>query len=339
MTQQHFFDRYKFNIRTDKIGGGSFGTVYKAYDTVRDREVAIKVSETKTYGDKEFSLTKEFEAIGDLPEHANLAFYEAVFSFDMPTGIYDYAIMQYYPSGNLSSYLKSNDLSLESKETLIIGILKGIAHLHQHGVVHRDLKPSNILVVDRDGTIIPKITDFGLSKKANQRNANFTNSFAGGTLQYSSPEQLKGRPLKLNTDLWSFGCIAYEILKGEPLFTSENRTASAEAEKELVEAILSGNHIEKTKEVPSKWKNILDSCLELDAEKRVQNTTELLQNLNMGIAIPVAQKSKFNVDATNVRKEISDIETKVFQGNEESHLPKKEPSVGIEEPESQKKKK
>ena len=213
MTQEEFRKRYDFNIKTDNIGGGSFGTVYKAYDNVLDREVAIKVSEVKNVGDKEFSLLEEYKAIENLSEHQNIANYEKVYRFDSFPATYDYGIMQYYSLGNLSHYLKNNEVSIEKRESITKGILEGIAFLHQHKVVHRDLKPSNILVVDRRGQIIPKITDFGLSKQAESdgKASRFTNSFAGGTLQYSSPEQLKGLPLKLNTDLWSFGAIAYEI--------------------------------------------------------------------------------------------------------------------------------
>jgi serine/threonine protein kinase len=223
MNQQEFRKRYEFDIETDSIGGGSFGTVYKAYDTVLDIEVAIKVSEVKNVGDKEFSLLEEYKAIEGISDHKNIANYEKVYRFKSFPAIYDYGIMQYYALGNLSNYLKKNDVSLTKRESITKGILEGIAFLHQHKVVHRDLKPSNILVVDRRGVIIPKITDFGLSKQAeaDEKASRFTNSFAGGTLQYSSPEQLKGLPLKLNTDLWSFGVIAYEILTGKTLLKSK----------------------------------------------------------------------------------------------------------------------
>ena len=204
MTQQEFTQRYQFSIKTDKIGGGSFGTVYKAYDNALDREVAIKVSEVKIVGDKEFSLLEEFKAIENLSVHQNIANYEEVYRFESFPTVFDYGIMQYYSLGNLSHYLKNNEVSILDREKITRGVLEGIAFLHQHNVVHRDLKPSNILVVDRRGEIIPKITDFGLSKQAegDGKASRFTNSFAGGTLQYSSPEQLKGLPLKLNTDLW-----------------------------------------------------------------------------------------------------------------------------------------
>ena len=81
MTQKEFRKRYVFNIKTDNIGGGSFGTVYKAYDNILDREVAIKVSEVKFVGDKEFSLLEEYKAIEHLPISMYIANYEGVFRF------------------------------------------------------------------------------------------------------------------------------------------------------------------------------------------------------------------------------------------------------------------
>lgn len=167
MTQQEFFNRYKYNVRTDKIGGGAFGTVYKAFDEVLNREVAIKVSEVKIIGDKEFSLKDEFDAIKDLPPHKNIANYEELHTIEMPNGVFDYAIMQFYKDGNLSDAIK-NGFTEEQKEQISIDLLKGIQHLHHHKIVHRDLKPGNILVVQRQDKIIPVITDFGLSKQTSQ---------------------------------------------------------------------------------------------------------------------------------------------------------------------------
>ena len=105
MTQQEFFKRFTYSVSTDRIGGGGFGTVYKAKDHVLHRTVAIKVSEVKTTADgqKTFSLKDEFEALNHVPKHPNIANYEEFYSFEMPNGVFDYAVMQYYPDGNLSN--------------------------------------------------------------------------------------------------------------------------------------------------------------------------------------------------------------------------------------------
>ena len=335
MTQQEFRKRYEFDLKTDNIGGGSFGTVYKAYDTVLDREVAIKVSEVKTVGDKEFSLLEEYKAIENLTEHKNIANYEKVYRFESFPAIYDYGIMQYYALGNLSHYLKNNEVSLAKRQSITKDILVGIAFLHQHKVVHRDLKPSNILVVDRRGKIIPKITDFGLSKQAegDGKASRFTNSFAGGTLQYSSPEQLKGLPLKLNTDLWSFGAIAYEILTGKTLFEADSQgTASAEWQNSITQKILHSDVSKELEKLPVKWQKVVTACLEKDVNKRIQNTSSLFSILNGDENV---QKENFEEKETIVKpkKSFKEKESTSTNNNDETRIKGKEKKVPIKEKE------
>src|SRR5690606_11717336 len=136
MTQQEFFNRYHYNIRTDKLGEGAFGKVYKAYDKVLDREVAIKVAEVK-YAESghEMSLRKEFVAVRDLAPHVNIANYEAVYTFESPQhGIYDYAVIQYYPHGNLKTLMDSGALTKAQKEDIALQLLDGLEFLHNHRI-------------------------------------------------------------------------------------------------------------------------------------------------------------------------------------------------------------
>jgi len=295
MNQQDFFSRYRFNVRTDKLGGGSFGTVYKAYDTVLDKEVAIKVSEVKVMGGKEFSLMDEFRAIENLPPHPNIANYEKVFTFDMPQGVYDYAIIQYYPHGNLKDLIKERKLTEAEKISVARQLLTGLAFLHQNRVVHRDLKPSNILIHirnrDNGEEIIPKIADFGLSKIAEGGNSRFDNSFGGGTLEYSSPEQLMGRELRFNTDLWAYSVIVYELFTGLPLFAPQTQsTGSVQREKEIYDQILHGEIAQKLEALPEKWKKDMLSCLVKEPDKRVKSASELSIITDDGIEIEVPQQ-------------------------------------------------
>lgn len=333
MTEEEFFKRYSFNVRKDKIGGGSFGTVYKAYDNVLDREVAVKVSEVRMSGDKEFSLRAEFKAIEKLPPHANIANYEEVHTFESFNGVFDYAIMQYYPLGNLDHFLSNNSLDVSKKEDLILAILEGISHLHNFHIVQRDLKPSNILIVDRKGKLIPKITDFGLSKQAGTEAeaARFTNSFAGGTLQYCSPEQIKGLPLKLNTDLWSFGAIAFEIFMGYPLFQVEGRTsASAEWQNEVSKKILYDDYSEKLDKLPKNWAAVVGACLERDMDRRAQNAQELLSILNADAMVNSAPTEVFSSADNNATKIFNETSDK-----KEADLPKETQQEKKAEPKAQ----
>ncbi len=283
MTQREFFKRYQYDLREDKLGGGAFGTVYKAYDNVLDRTVAIKIAEVKTFGEKTFSLLDEFKAIQELPPHVNIANYEQVYTFEQPNGVFDYAVIQYYPHGTLKDIIKNEKLSQKQKEDIALQILNGLEFLHNHNVVHRDMKPSNILIHKRkNGEIIPKIADFGLSKKSEvTAQSRFTNSFGGGTLEYSSPEQLKGQTLRFNTDLWAWAVIVYELFTGKMLFQPKGNhsTGSAEREKELFEQILSKTVNEDLFQLPTKWHNVLPLCLEKNPNKRIKTAQQIKEIL------------------------------------------------------------
>lgn len=283
MTQEEFFKRYTYNVRNDKIGGGGFGTVYRAYDNTLHREVAIKVSEVKTATNgKTFSLKDEFDALENLPKHPNIANYEQFYRFESPQGVFDYAIMQYYPDGNLSNAFEKG-LSYGQKEEIAQQLLEGIDFLHHHNVVHRDLKPGNILIVNHGGNIIPLITDFGLSKTANiGGSGEFSNSFGGGTPRYSSPEQLRGKPLKMNTDLWSYGTVVYELFTGKQLFEAGSGAAnSAEADHEIYNKIVNGVIGDHNAYIPMQWKQVVERCIVVNPQQRVQNAEELRKIIGM----------------------------------------------------------
>ena len=278
MTQEEFFKRYTYSPSRDRIGGGGFGTVYKAKDTVLHRELAIKVSEVKTTpdGQKTFSLKDEFEALSHVPKHPNIANYEEFYSYESPQGLFDYAVMQYYPDGNLSHAIKQG-LTAEQKEDIATQLLEGIDFLHKHKVVHRDLKPGNILIVRDGDKIIPLITDFGLSKAAGVVDGSvFTNSFGGGTPRYSSPEQLQGQPLRLNTDLWSYGAILYELFTGEQLFSAGSGAANtAQADLEIYNKIVNGD-VSGLGKMPETWRKVAERCLVVDPTKRAKDAETLL---------------------------------------------------------------
>lgn len=325
MTQQEFLKRYTYNLREDKLGGGAFGTVYRAYDNVLDKTVAIKIAEVKTFGDKEFSLLDEFEAIRGLPEHQNIANYERVFTFEQPNGVFDYAIIQYYPHGNLSDIIKNEPLTQEQKEDIALQILDGLEFLHTHNVVHRDMKPSNILIHKRkNGRIIPKIADFGLSKQADTiAQSRFTNSFGGGTLEYSSPEQLRGQALRLNTDLWAWAVMTYELFTGIMLFAPDgsHSTGSAEREKELFEQILNKDVSQALSVLPNNWQNALSQCLERDANKRIKSTEEIKSLLKGNMPAPDTEATQITVK--DEAKVLENKRKEKFIDNFKSDNPKK----------------
>ena len=285
MTQQEFQQRYSYNPATDKLGEGGFGSVFKAYDTHRDRWVALKIAKVNPEYES-IRLKREVEMVAQLPSHPNIAYYEACYTFSSFDGEYDFGILQYYAEGNLMQWMRGDaahdrgvarNAPTEQKTALLIQMLEGVDFLHQNGIIHRDLKPQNILMANRRGEYIPKITDFGISKQLDvNRSSVFSNSIAGaGTLAYASPEQLGDHEIRKNTDLWSFGVIAFQLFTGKlPFNTGEYASTSEEGRMELFRQIKSGQLPKEINSLPEVWQTLVRRCLITDPAQRIKNARE-----------------------------------------------------------------
>ena len=288
MTQEQFFSRYTYDVDTDLLGSGGFGKVYKAFDEIRNRYVAIKVSEVVKEREN-LSLMKEVELASSLPEHKNVAHYEGCHRFKTPHGTFDYGILQYYPMGNLSQLVKSKKLSDTGKVKVANGIIHGIHHLHSNSIIHRDLKSANILIAEgSQGEFVPKIADFGLSKQfAENDKSYFSNSIAGGSLLYVAPEQLEGKELRKNVDLWSLGVVLYELFEGETPFRASVDDGSEKARAEIIKLIENADIPNRINSIPSPWKGIIESCLIADPEKRIKSIEEIKRTLDLGNGVTI----------------------------------------------------
>ena len=281
MDKQTFKERFEFDKQKDKLGHGSFGEVYKAYDHEKDVWVAIKKSQVKIIDSKEFGLIEEFKATKNLRVHKYIANYEDVFRFETDFDIYDFAIMQYYSEGNLDQLLSREKLSFNQKDSILKGLYNGVAFLHKNNIIHRDLKPSNILISKNTrGEYIPKIADFGLAKIVDSNiNGSISNSFLGGTLEYSSPEQYHGHKLNFNTDIWSLGVITYEVLLGEKPFSADGVTGSPDAKRAIFfKKIFEEPIPEKHKECTKPYDVIIKNSLIKNPEDRYQKVDEIIQS-------------------------------------------------------------
>jgi len=312
MFQSDFLSRYKYNTRTDLLGGGGFGKVYRAYDDLRDRYVAIKIAEV-TEGFEHLSLKSEAELSKTLSVHKNIAYYEDCYRFEMPNGLYDYGILQYYPAGNLSDVIKKGDLNDQQKTQLAKGIINGLSFLHKNQIVHRDLKSSNILISVKDEEYIAKITDFGLSKAVENIDKTFkTNSFVGGSIKYSAPEQLLNTKVKGNVDIWSLGVILFELFVGKVPFDTENdKGSSGFLRMESIKRITSGDIPPEITSIPSPYRQIIEKCLVVDPDIRVQTINEIETFLQTVTEIS-ENPQKFDDDATFIvsKKETFDLSEK-----------------------------
>lgn len=282
MTQQEFTQRYTYDAATDLLGDGGFGRVYRAYDNYEHEYVALKI-QTVDPKHPELRLKGEVSKVQQYT-HRYIAKYKDCYTFSTINGEIDVAVMKYYKDGSLYDLMHSNKLTTAMKYTILTQILEGLAFLHSHNIIHRDLKPQNILIVEHDGRYAPLITDFGISKQLNDGESSaVSNSILGGTRSYASPEQLKERSIRKNTDLWSFGIIAYQMLIGElPFNCGTFSPTSEEGRLEHFRQMTSGILPDALNGISEPWQTLIRKCLEVDNAKRVQRVDECLLVLSAG---------------------------------------------------------
>ncbi|MPR32311.1 serine/threonine-protein kinase [Salmonirosea aquatica] len=275
-----FSKRYPIQFGDDSswLGTGTYGKVIKVEDQVETEWVAIKISEYR-YDDAK-SLKAEVELAQKVPRHANIARYDACYRLETEVGVSDFAIMKYYPEGNLADLLKSRRLSDAELRELVGGILEGLKVLHQKRIVHRDFKPANILISrDNRGRLIPKIADFGLSKFVSDDEidrSDFDLSDGRGTPSYKAPEQIMGGRVSFNLDLWAFGVILYEMITGEKPFTAGSQSTEPTQRRELERRITTVQLPERLDAVPEPYQSMIRLCLVRDIRQRVRKPDELL---------------------------------------------------------------
>jgi len=202
-----------FVIR-ELIGHGGMATVYRAYQSSVNRDVALKVIELtdSSWHDPSFQrrFTKEAEVIAAL-EHIHIL---PVFDYGITDQV-AYIAMRLLRGGTLREVIKDGPLSVDRAADLFRQIARGLAYAHRKGVIHRDLKPSNIMLDDAGNALL---TDFGLAKLMGDPLELTKSGNIVGTPTYMSPEQLRGDPLDHRSDIYSLGVVLYYMLVGRPPF-------------------------------------------------------------------------------------------------------------------------
>ena len=210
---QKINDRYEV-IRA--IGEGGMANVYLGYDTILDRNVAIKILRGDLSNDEKFVRRFQREALSA----SSLAHPNIVEMYDVgeDDNVY-YIVMEYVEGKTLKQLLKKRgSLTLSEAIDIMLQLTDGMAHAHDSYIIHRDLKPQNIMIKD-DGQI--KITDFGIAMALNATQLTQTNSVMG-SVHYLPPEQASGKGCTIKSDIYSMGIIFYELLTGSLPFKGEN---------------------------------------------------------------------------------------------------------------------
>jgi serine/threonine-protein kinase len=225
MTQPRLLgDRYELD---GVVGRGGMAEVYRARDLRLDRTVAIKTLRTDLARDATFQarFRREAQSSASLNNPSIVAVYDTgedlVSGFPVP-----FIVMEFVDGRTVRDLLiEGHRLLPERTLEIVSGVLRALEYSHQAGIVHRDIKPGNVMVT-RNGDI--KVMDFGIARAMNDEQATMTQTAQViGTAQYLSPEQARGERVDARSDLYSTGCLMYELLTGRPPFTGDSPVAIA----------------------------------------------------------------------------------------------------------------
>ena len=206
----------------EMIGTGGMADVYIAQDQRLSREVAIKILRSDLAKDPLFvaRFRKEAKAAAGLNHPAVVAVYD---SGEEPA---PYIVMELVSGHTLRDLIHDGErLPLQRALEIAEGVLAGLEYSHARQIVHRDIKPANVMITDKGDV---KVMDFGIARAMDDLGATLTSTWnVVGTAQYLSPEQAVGEPADLRSDIYSAGCLLFELLSGQPPFTGETPVSIA----------------------------------------------------------------------------------------------------------------
>lgn len=283
------------------IGAGGMAMVYRAYDTLDDRTVAIKILKDEFSANDEFirRFKNESKAIAVL-NHPNI-----VKVYDVSFGdVIQYIVMEYIDGITLKEYIELQDNNISWKEAVLFTtqILQALEHAHSKGIVHRDIKPQNIMLL-QDGTI--KVTDFGIARFSSVETRTMTDK-AIGSVHYIAPEQAKGELTDGKTDIYSVGVMLYEMLAGKLPFEADNAVSVAIMQLQEVPKPIK----EVNPEVPEGLAEITLKAMQKDPSLRYQNAREMLDDIDL-----FKQNPSIVFEYKYMAPNHGDEDTKVFDDN------------------------
>lgn len=259
-------NRYSI-IRT--LGEGGMANVYLAYDTILDRNVAVKVLRGDLATDEKFVRRFQREALSASNlYHPNIV---QIYDFDSEDGQY-YIVMEYVEGKTLKQLLKRRgSLTITEVIDIMSQVTDGMAHAHDSYIIHRDIKPQNIMILD-NGMV--KITDFGIAMALNSTQLTQTNSVMG-SVHYLPPEQAAGKGSTIRSDIYSMGILMYELLTGQVPYKGDN--AVEIALKHLKEPLPSIRKI--LPEIPQSIENIILKATAKNPQNRYKDAREMHQDI------------------------------------------------------------
>ncbi len=254
-----------------QIGIGGMAVVFRAYDPVIQRYVAVKMLKEDVARDE--AAVKRF--INESKAVAMLSHPNIVSIYDVSvSGEYKYIVMEYIEGITLKSYMSQKGaIPLDEVIHYSRQILSALAHAHGKGIIHRDIKPQNIMLL-KDGKI--KVTDFGIAKLPNAETVTMTDK-AIGTVYYISPEQASGLAIDTRSDLYSMGVVMYEMASGKLPFVAETPVSVAlmQVNSEPTPPT------EINPSIPKGMEQIILTAMEKSADARFSTADQMLSRLNI----------------------------------------------------------
>jgi eukaryotic-like serine/threonine-protein kinase len=263
------FDRYQIEAH---LAQGGMSDIYRAYDIMNKRQVAIKVPDASIMGDpaQYERFQREMQVMKTLEHPAILRGLDAGKYNRVP-----YLVTEFVDGQSLRQLIeKSGAMPVDQVIPIICKIADGMAHCHAHEVVHRDLKPENILMA-HEGQ--PVIMDFGLALTKGAHRVTYSNlSATMGTPDYMAPEQVEGKRGDARTDIYALGTIMYEMLAGKTPFSGDNNLAVMAMHLNGVAPRLDRERPGITPQIAA----IVARCLHHDPDKRYSDMRALIDALN-----------------------------------------------------------
>jgi eukaryotic-like serine/threonine-protein kinase len=252
-----------------ELGRGGMARVYRGTDGVLGRPVAVKVLSPQYAQDANFvtRFRREAQAAARL-NHPNLV---QVYDTGSDDGVH-YIVMEYVEAKTLADYLAGGGRIMPDRAVeLAEAVCDALGVAHAQGVIHRDVKPANIMVT-RDGQV--KVTDFGIARVTTNETVEQTAAVLG-TASYLSPEQAQGGAIDQRSDLYSLGCVLYEMLTGQPPFTADSPVAVAS--KHVLEQPIAPSRLNH--DVAPGLDAIVMKALAKNPDNRYQNAAEMKEDL------------------------------------------------------------
>jgi serine/threonine-protein kinase len=254
----------------EMIGTGGMADVFIGDDTRLNRKVAIKVLRRDLARDPSFvaRFRKEALAAGGLNHSGIVSVYDSGEENNSP-----YIVMELITGESLRQLLQKGVIPQARALEIVEGILQALEYSHKEGIVHRDIKPGNIMITD-SGDI--KVMDFGIARATDDIGATMTNTWnVVGTAQYLSPEQATGEMADGRSDLYSLGCLMYELLTGRPPFTGD--TPVSIAYQHVSSPITPASQVKPG--LSTDIDRMLEVVLSKDPNNRYQDATAMLADL------------------------------------------------------------